>query len=187
MLNPDGGRVGIGDTAYGNVSCTISQLVSSDIILQVERVNGDTAFQVQSDGDLSGCGISCFSDARLKERIEPLRGSLRSVLDLRGVTFHWKPELDRDPGRQYGFIAQEVAQVLPDLVEEASDGMLTVDYVSLTAVLAEAIEEQQQQIEQLRAETDALRSQRDALVSSLTERLAKVEARYAAPASALPR
>jgi len=51
---------------------------------------------------------------------------------------------------QIGMIAQEVEQVIPDLVHENSEGTKVLEYTHLTAVLVEAVKEQQKQIETLK-------------------------------------
>ena len=99
------------------------------------------------------------SDIKLKKNIEPLQGSLDKVLQLKGVSFEWNEEkitglgYIREGKREFGFIAQDVENVLPDLVSdrESEDEITkTVRYKNLTAVLVEAIKEQQEQINQLK-------------------------------------
>lgn len=86
------------------------------------------------------------SDIKLKTNIKPLKNSLDKVMDLRGV------EYDRiDYGwHEIGMIAQEVEKVLPDLVKENSEGTKVLNYSHITAVLVEAIKEQQEQINSLK-------------------------------------
>ena len=55
-----------------------------------------------------------------------------------------------------GVIAQEVEAVLPELVAENSEGTKSVAYQKLTAVLIEAVKEQQKQIDELKAKVDEL-------------------------------
>ena len=71
---------------------------------------------------------------------------------------------------QFGFIAQEFEEVIPELVKTDKDGYKSIDYVKLTPVLVEAIKEQQQQIESTKKENQQLKSELDelkTLVSSL--------------------
>jgi hypothetical protein len=76
------------------------------------------------------------------------------VRALRPVTFAWKSA----PGeRQHGFIAQEVQQVLPELVDTTADGMLSVETTAMIPVLAQAVKELDAQNAQLRAELADLR------------------------------
>jgi hypothetical protein len=97
------------------------------------------------------------SDITLKENITPLQDSLNKISKLNGVTFNKKttPEL-----KEIGFIAQEVEEVLPELVTETEEGIKTVAYSRVTAVLVETIKEQQAQIDELKE-----------LVSKLAEKL----------------
>ena len=52
-------------------------------------------------------------------------------------------------GKRIGLIAQEVEEVIPELVHTADDGYKSVEYANLIAVLIEAVKEQQKQIEDL--------------------------------------
>lgn len=94
----------------------------------------------------NGLPIQTTSDIKLKTNIKPLENSLNKVLQLRGV------EYDRTDYEihQIGMIAQEVEQVMPDLVQEDSEGTKVLHYQNLTAVLVEAIKEQQEQINTLK-------------------------------------
>jgi uncharacterized coiled-coil protein SlyX len=87
------------------------------------------------------------SDKRLKTNIKPLEDALQSVLKLQGVTFNWKDETNHRPGRNVGFIAQEVKEVLPEIVngggkdEQGNEIYYSIEYATLTPVLVEAIKE----------------------------------------------
>jgi hypothetical protein len=81
---------------------------------------------------------------------------LDKVKQLRGVTFNWKDKT-KDSTQQIGFIAQEVEKIFPQLVKTDKDGMKSVAYSNITAVLVEAVKEQQQQIDELKREIDELK------------------------------
>ena len=87
------------------------------------------------------------SDARLKENVAPLQDSLNKVLKLKGVSFN---KIDTPEVQEVGFIAQDVEAVIPELVTETEDGIKTVSYSRVTAVLVETIKEQQAQIDELK-------------------------------------
>jgi len=93
------------------------------------------------------------SDARLKTDIHAIENALGIVMQLRGVRFNWDidnyPELSLSDDDQIGVIAQEVEAVLPELVPQDPEGFKGVAYGKLTAVLIEAIKEQQEQIDAL--------------------------------------
>jgi hypothetical protein len=59
-------------------------------------------------------------------------------------------------GNQIGFVAQEVEQVLPEVVSTDEEGYKFLDYTKLTAVLVEAIKEQNAQIQALSSKVAAL-------------------------------
>jgi hypothetical protein len=86
------------------------------------------------------------SDARLKTNISSIPDALAKVQAIRGVTFNWLS--DEQAEKKIGFIAQEVEEVLPELVfTNPVDGYKGVNYAEMTAVLTEAVKEQQVQIE----------------------------------------
>ena len=93
------------------------------------------------------------SDIRLKENIVQLTEILEKLQDVRGVKFNWRtaefPDRGLPEGREIGFIAQEVEKVFPELVSTDSDGYKALSYGRLTAILLEAIKEQQVQIDEL--------------------------------------
>jgi len=87
------------------------------------------------------------SDERLKENIQPIGNALADVCKLQGVSFDWKDSGDST----YGFIAQRVESILPELVStDEEDGMKAVNYVGMIGHLVEAIKEQQAQIDELK-------------------------------------
>ena len=111
---------------------------------------GSTTYKFK-DGHFSGtvnaANFNTTSDATLKTNVETLSGSLDAVKSLRGVSFDW---LDNG-GSEIGVIAQEVEAVLPDVVSTNDEGIKSVKYGNMVAVLIEAIKEQQLRIEALEA------------------------------------
>jgi hypothetical protein len=92
------------------------------------------------------------SDKRLKENIKPIESALDKAMKLQGVTFDWKKsdsilKIKED----IGFIAQDVQKVVPELVRENEDGMLSMRHQGIAPILIEAIKE-------LKAEIDLLKS-----------------------------
>jgi hypothetical protein len=97
-----------------------------------------------------------FSDRRLKTEVEPLENNLEKVLALHPVSYQWK-EGDRKGKTEIGLIAQEVEEIIPEVVREQGrleDGSTTeyktVDYEKLVSVLIGAVQEQQEQINNLK-------------------------------------
>jgi hypothetical protein len=124
---------------------------------------GSTTISCDGNSGKIVCKSLEQSDGRLKTDIAPLAGALENVLALRGVRYRRRrgtaaiaAETDGPP--EIGFVGQEVEGVCPELVSTDSDGFMAVSYSRMTAVLVEAIKEQQQLIrEQAAALGDALR------------------------------
>ena len=116
-----------------------------------------TALDVTGDGTFSGSvnagSFFYTSDASMKENIRPVQGGLETVGKLRPVTFKWKDRNETSPG----FIAQEVEQVIPEIVSESSDGIKSVDYAKMVAHLVAAVQEQQAEIDALKKEIQTLK------------------------------
>ena len=97
------------------------------------------------------------SDKRLKENIKPLDSALDKVLKISGVEFDWKELTEEEKktihgneGHDVGVIAQEIEEVLPEVVTERDNGYKAVKYEKIVPLLIEAIKEQQKQIEELK-------------------------------------
>lgn len=92
--------------------------------------------------DADGKAVNVASDERLKENIEPLVGALEKVLGLQGVTYQWKDRKAGTDAVRIGFIAQQVRDVVPELVHgiPGSD-YLSVYYSETVPLIIEAIKE----------------------------------------------
>ena len=87
------------------------------------------------------------SDVSLKTNISTFENPLDVLSSLRGVAFDWI-----DNGKsEIGVIAQEVEKVLPELVSTNKEGIKSVKYGNLVAVLIEAVKDQQSQINELKS------------------------------------
>ena len=98
-----------------------------------------------STGTLTSTIITSSSDFVLKKDIFTFENALEVIKSLRGVSFKWK---DNDT-KNIGLVAQEVEQVLPEVVKEDL-GLKSINYSSIVGVLVEAIKEQQIEIEILK-------------------------------------
>ena len=124
-------------------------------------------FTIDKEGNVTAKEFNPSSDIRLKTNINTMTGALNNVLKLRGVTFNWKESSDNR--LHYGFIAQEIEKVFPDLVGTDSNGFKTINYSGVIPVLTEAIKTQQEEIELLKSENEQLKS-------TLEQLLKRVEA-----------
>ena len=132
------------------------QNTSGGYLAIFRAAGGAEKLYIDSAGNVTASGnITAYSDRRLKENIETIPNALSMVKRLRGVTFDWIA----DKKHSYGLIAQEVEEVIPELVLETESGtadgddkktVKSVDYSKIVSVLIEAIKEQQSQIEELK-------------------------------------
>lgn len=90
------------------------------------------------------------SDSRLKADVKTLNNAVEVVNNLRGVSYL------KDGKKEIGLIAQEVEQILPEVVGETSDGFKTVAYANIVGLLVEAIKEQQNTIKELTTRLEKL-------------------------------
>jgi len=100
------------------------------------------------------------SSLRWKDNIQILQGALDQAMHLRGVRFDWTSDAPHHPAKRsdIGLIAEEVAKVVPEVVNLDENGApRSVDYARLTALLVEAVKTQQTQIEQLKTEVRDLK------------------------------
>jgi hypothetical protein len=106
----------------------------------------------------SAAAMAASSDERLKENVKSIDApmALAKVTRLKPVFFSWKPEgwVGRalHPGKgatEIGFIAQEVQEIIPEVVTTRADGYLGIDYAKLTAILAGAVQELSARIDRL--------------------------------------
>jgi roadblock/LC7 domain-containing protein len=108
-------------------------------------------YALYAKGDVYVTGvISAPSDMRLKKDIETLTNVLSKIEQMRGVRYEYKDQQKYVAGPQVGVIAQELQKVFPELVRTGADGFLSVNYSQLTAVLIQAVKEQQQEIDLLK-------------------------------------
>jgi len=143
---------------------------------------GYAGYGLYSNVSINVAGTVYTSDRRLKENDQNITNALSKVMQLRAVSFDWKADSSRGIQKggvvpDYGFIAQEIESILPDLVysantparpaemtspmsiEEQLGEYKGIDYSRFVPFLTAAIQEQQ------------------ALITSLTDRIAALEAR----------
>ena len=110
--------------------------------------NNAVSLVIDSNGQLG----TVSSSRRFKTDIQDMEDASQRLLRLRPVTFRYKkPFADGSTPMQYGLIAEEVAEVYPDLVERSADGQIeTVKYEVLNTLLLNQWQRQQAQLERIR-------------------------------------
>ena len=125
------------NSGTGVITCTID--TPAEVGLGNLSNNGNNL-----SGNFVATGnVTAFSDERLKENVETIEGALDKVSQMRGVTYNYKSDLN-DGQRGTGVIAQEMQQVMPEVVEEGE--YLSVAYGNIVGVLIEAVKELKEEL-----------------------------------------
>ncbi|HSE65248.1 MAG TPA: tail fiber domain-containing protein [Thermoanaerobaculia bacterium] len=150
--------VGSNNICIGN-----SGVVGESSTIRIGTVGIQTAtFVAGISGTTSPGGVAVFIDGngqlgtatssrRFKEDIREISEESDGLMRLRPVAFRYKPQIDPTGLAQYGLIAEEVADVYPDLVVYDREGLPeTVRYHLVNALLLNEVQKQHREIEELR-------------------------------------
>ena len=155
----DGWSIGFESSAFQNVDHTQTDnfpyakgLKSSSNM--GAYIDGNEKFRFTTGGAFHASNdVVAFSttpsDIKLKTNVKDLNYGLDTIMKLKPKQYDWK----KDNRKDIGFIAQEVEEVIPEIVKDNEwfdDKIKTMDYEKLTAVLIKAVQEQQQQINELK-------------------------------------
>jgi hypothetical protein len=94
------------------------------------------------------------SDLRFKDNVKSLKGSMERLMKLKGFYFDWKQDESLwkgtvRKGREIGYMAQQVNQILPEVVHEGEDGYYKLQYDKMVTIAFGSIQEQQKVIEKI--------------------------------------
>jgi hypothetical protein len=123
-------------------------------------------------------GWSAWSDERIKKNIEPIDTTLTNILNLNPIFYNYKGDEDTQ-GKRVGFIAQEVQQIYPELINESSmdtpDGsvknLLGLEMTGLIPYMVKATQELSNQLQEAK---QTIRDQ-DARILNLEEQIALIK------------
>jgi hypothetical protein len=148
--------------------------------------NGVVVF-VNSNGQLG----TLLSSRRYKQQIADLDGESDVLMKLRPVAFYYKPELDSSHTRQYGLVAEEVAQIAPGLVVFDRDGKpQTVRYHFVNAMLLNEVQKQKKLIEAQQKANEEQRgiiAQQEMQIRAMQSQLKEVMLHLTAVEKSVPR
>lgn len=100
-----------------------------------------------------GFYINMLSDRSLKKDIRPIDSAIDDLRDLRPVSYKWK----KNNEQVYGFIAQDVAPIYPDMVNKLKNDKLSIDYIQMTPLLVRGVQEVDEENARLKIEIKELR------------------------------
>lgn len=152
----------------GAAAFYVSQYDGSSFVDRILLTSSGDFWVTEQAYKPGGGSWAALSDARLKTGVRPLSGALDRLLALRGVEFEFRadvtPKMMYLPGRQIGFVAQEVEAVIPEWVAEGEDGYKTVGPRGFEALAVEAFRE-------LRAESATIDRGQDERIAALQAQL----------------
>jgi hypothetical protein len=139
--------IGSGYATLNNSSVTLSSLAGT----------GSRTVIANASGLLS----APVSDRSVKEKIQNLHNALSIIGRLRPRTYFFKEGWKNyGEGMQFGFVAQEIQQVLPNSVYINPNGKMGYNETDIIPILVKAVQEQQKEIEQLKKEVIKLKSKK---------------------------
>lgn len=142
---------------------------------------GTTApsYTLQVAGRVGATGFVTVSDLRYKKNLHELRHVLAAIDSLHSYTYFFRTKEFKDKNfpktKQIGMIAQEVEKYFPELVSTDKEGYKSLNYSQFTAVLLEAVKEQQAKIDSLKKENEQYQKAVNEQLKELTERIQALE------------
>ena len=122
---------------------------ATDYVDIVDRVRVTAGGDLECEGNITAYTSTSISDINQKENIQRIESPIEKIKEISGYTFDWKQSGEHSGG----VIAQEIEQVMPDIVKEKSirDGekMKAVDYQAIIGLLVETVKDLNKRIEDL--------------------------------------
>ena len=151
---------GSGGGGISSVSISTNTTNQNQFLTFVAGTGTTTGFGVSttglvfnpSTGTLSATIFTSLSDETQKTNIRPVENAAYIVSQMNGVYYDW---IDGHNTGSVGVIAQEMEQVLPEVVSTNDQGLKSVSYGNIVGVLIEAIKEQQVRIGELERKSNA--------------------------------
>lgn len=138
---------------YDSVTNPERMRIASNGNVGIGSSNPSQKLQVGSSGDGTVAianSWTTFSDKRLKDHFSKISAACERIEKLNGYYYYWKNK--EDQSRQIGVVAQEVELVFPEIVKTNEEGVKSVDYSKLSAVLIESNKELNSRLKHLEEE-----------------------------------
>lgn len=171
-LPPENGLWVQGDVSFnsnarieGDLSCNSNASIGNSVIIG-GGITHDANYKLYVNGNMQATSYNALSDERLKQKIYTLSGALETINQLRGVSYYWKKDYHatiQESKNKYGFIAQEIEQILPNIITTCSGESYTgifeqksVNYNSIIPWLVEAVKELTKENTELKQKVSSL-------------------------------
>jgi len=149
-----------------NTNIDLGLGITDDVVFNTVNIDSTTDSTSITTGALvvdGGVGVSgsvnvggdvvayASSDKRLKDEIIPISNPLDKINSIGGYSFVWNNEKQNIyNGKDYGVIAQEIEEILPELVQNRENGYKAVKYDKLVSLLIEGIKELSKEVQELK-------------------------------------
>ena len=159
-------------TKVTNLNADLLDGLTSDDFLRSDALGGEITFSNTTNSTSKttgavkisgGVGIAktlnvgedivayASSDRRLKDEIQPISNPIEKISKIGGYSFVWNGEKQNIyKGKDYGVIAQEIEEILPELVDTRENGYKAVKYDKLVSLLIEGIKELSEEVKELK-------------------------------------
>ena len=131
----------------------------------------DVTGTINATGSIYVATVALTSDQRYKKNITSVTGALEKLSKLNPVNYDWRKDEFKERGfsdkKQWGFIAQEVEKVMPELVREDKNGYQSLNYTGVIPLLTKAMQEQQTEMDKQQKEIDELKAQLQSIMKML--------------------
>jgi hypothetical protein len=121
-----------------------------------------STYKLNVSGSAFATGTWVASDNRYKKNIKAIESPLAKIMKMNGKTYEFKLEefkaMNFNEGVNYGFIAQELKEILPEAVKQDENGFYSVNYDEVIPLLVEGIKAQQQTIETLKDKVEEMQA-----------------------------
>ena len=136
----------------GPVSASAINTLGVSVSGNITAVSGSFTGPISASAIKASGDITAFfsSDERLKDNITVIGSALDKLDKIGGYEFDWNDNSEHS-GHDVGVIAQEIEQVLPEVVTTRGNGYKAVRYEKIVALLIAALKEQQLQIDELKS------------------------------------
>jgi hypothetical protein len=161
--NVTGNPVGSNETYIGNIGTTVQPISLDQVDLVTVRLN---------DGRLG----HSVSSRRYKEDIKSMDKASEALYQLRPVTYRYKKNIDPNQHRDYGLVAEEVAEINPELAIHNGNGEIeNVKYTAINAMLLNEFLKEHKKVQSLEATVAQQQKDMKILAVQLKEQAAQVQ------------
>ncbi len=158
MITSGSLRIGLGEA---------QEAVDVDGTIRSSALAGNGISDLATD-DQGNIMVSSPSDERLKHNIHTIDDALDKVLGLRGVQYEWNDTERFGTQKEIGFVAQEVQEILPEIVRDNGE-YLSLNSKNIVAVVVEAIKELYAETHDYFNRTEALEREVDILRNEIAD------------------